>query len=139
MIVLDTNVISELLRPIPSERVVDWFRAQPQATLFTTVITRSELLYGICLMPIGKRRDLLQREVLAIFNVDLAGRVLNYESDAADAYAQIASARRTGGKPQGKPFDAMIAGIARSRGATLATRNIRDFEDCGVALIDPWQ
>ena len=139
MIVLDTNVLSELLRPVPDARVANWFRAQAQASLFTTVITRSEMLYGVCLLPPGKRRDVLLREVLALFTVDMAGRVLNYDGEAADAYAQIAAMRRANGRRHEKPFDAMIAGIVRSLGAKLATRNVRDFEGCGIGLIDPWQ
>lgn len=139
MIVLDTNVLSEMLRPVPDMRVTEWFRTQPQASLFTTVISRSEMLYGVCLLPQGRRRTLLEQEVLAVFSVDMIGRVLNYDSDAADAFAQIAAARRANGRRDDKPFDAMIAGIARSRGAKLATRNVRDFADCGIEVVDPWQ
>ena len=138
MIVLDTNVLSEVLRPVPNMRVLDWLRGQTQAALFTTVISRSEMLYGVLLLPKGGRRAMLQQEVDAVFSVDMAGRVLDYDSDAADAYAQIAAARRANGRRDDNPFDAMIAGIVRSRGASLATRNIKDFSDCGIVVIDPW-
>ncbi|MGE8642461.1 MAG: type II toxin-antitoxin system VapC family toxin [Achromobacter sp.] len=138
MILLDTNVISEILRPEPDPRVVDWVETQPRTALFTTTITRGELLYGVRLLPEGQRRDALLRAVLAIFASDLAGQVLNFDGEAADAYAEIAAERRAMGKPVSQ-FDAMIAGIARSRGASLATRNVKDFADCGINVIDPWR
>lgn len=138
MIVLHTNVLSEVLRPVPDTRVLSWLRGQTQAALFTTVISRSEMLYGVLLLPQGGRRAMLQQEVDAVFSVDMAGRVLDYDSDAADAYAQIAATRRANGRRDDNPFDAMIAGIARSRGASLATRNIKDFSDCGIVVIDSW-
>ena len=138
MIILDTNVVSELLRPVPDERVVAWVRAQRQSSLFTTVITLGEMLFGVCLLPEGRRRQELLREVIAVFSDDMAERVLDFGSEAADAYAEIAATRRSQGRPVSQS-DAMIAGIARSRGADLATRNVRDFESCGVRLINPWQ
>lgn len=137
MIVLDTNVLSEILRPAPDTRVVAWLGAQPRATLFTTTVTRGELLYGVRLMPDGQRKGLLLEAVLAVFATDLSGQVLNFDSDAADAYAEIAAVRRAAGKPISQ-FDAMIAAIARSRGADLATRNVKDFGDCGIQVINPW-
>jgi len=137
MIVLDTNVLSELMRPSPDAQVKDWLGAQPQAALFTTTVSRSEMLYGVHVLPEGVRKARLLQEVLAVFSVDMAGRVLSFDSDAADAYAEIAAARRANGKPISQ-FDAMIAGIVRSRGAELATRNVRDFEGCGIVVIDPW-
>lgn len=137
MIVLDTNVLSEALRPAPDHQAMDWFARQPRATLFTTTITRGELLYGALLLPQGKRRRFLLAAVQAIMDIDMAGKVLDFDSAAADAYAQIAAARRQSGRPISQ-FDAMIAAMARSRGPRLATRNVRDFADCGVTLIDPW-
>lgn len=137
MILLDTNVISELFRPTPNADVVDWMAGQPAAALFTSTITRGELFYGARRLPDGKRRDTLLRGLATLFNVRLSGRVLDYDSDAADAYADIAAARSASGRPT-SPFDAMIAGITRSRGARLATRNLKDFDGCGIALIDPW-
>ncbi|KIP17132.1 PIN domain protein [Burkholderia sp. MSHR3999] len=138
MIVLDTNVLSELLRPAPNLRVVDWFAGQSRAALFTTALTRGEMLYGVRLLPTGARRNGLMTAVKAIFDVDFAGRVLSFDWDAADAYAEIAADRRLAGTPVSQ-FDAMIAAIARSRGAAVATRNIKDFTGCGVELLDPWQ
>lgn len=138
MIVLDTNVLSELLRPRPEPRVVDWLRGQARSRLFTTAISRGEMLFGVLVLPDGQRRLRLQQEVLAIFATDMAGRVLPYDGDAADAHAEFAAMRRAQGRPVGQS-DAMIAGIARSRGASLATRNVRDFEGGGITLVDPWQ
>ena len=137
MIVLDTNVLSEALRPSPDAAVLAWLEAQPAMALFTTSITRAEVFYGLCLLPKGRRRDQLHEAVTAIFDEDFGHRTLPFDDPAADAYAQVAAARRSMGRPISQ-FDAMIVGIARSRGAALATRNARDFEDCGVALINPW-
>lgn len=137
MIVLDTNVLSEVLRPAPDQRVMAWLCKQPRAALFTTTVTRAELLYGIRLLPEGQRKSALLTAVRAIFESDLAGQVLSFDGEAADAYAEVAAERRAIGRPISQ-FDAMIAGVARSRGASLATRNVKDFADCGINVIDPW-
>ena len=137
MIVLDTNVISETLRPAPDAPVMAWLGSQPRPTLFTTTVTRGELFYGLLLLPDGRRRASLLNATHDIFDQDLAGQVLSFDSAAADAYAGIAASRRAAGQPISQ-FDAMIAAITRSRGASLATRNIKDFVDCGIELIDPW-
>jgi hypothetical protein len=137
VIVLDTNVLSELIRAQPDSKVAAWLSQQARSQLFTTAISRGEMVFGVLVLPIGERRQRLQQEVQAIFDIDMAGRVLPYDGDAADAHATFAAARRAQGRPVAMP-DAMIAGIARSRGATLATRNLRDFEGCGITLVDPW-
>ncbi len=137
MIVLDTNVLSETLRPLPDPRALAWLGAQSRLALFTTTVTRGELFYGIRLLPDGQRRTALLSAVQAIFGVDMAGQVLGFDGEAADIYAEIAAARKAAGRPISQ-FDAMIAAIARSRGASLATRNIKDFVDCGITVIDPW-
>jgi predicted nucleic acid-binding protein len=137
MIVLDTNVLSEMLKPIPDAQVMEWLKAQPRPSLFTTTVARGEILYGIRLLPEGRRRRGLWEAALAIFNEDLAGRVLSFDNDAADAYAEIGASRRAAGKPISQ-FDAMIAAMARSHGAILATRNAKDFEDCGIDVVNPW-
>lgn len=137
MIVLDTNVISELMRAEPAGTVLEWFAGQPVAGLFTTTVSQAEIYYGLSLLPEGKRRKELQNAARAMFEEDFAGRILPFDTDAAHAYADIASARRLGGQPISQ-FDAQIAGVARSRGAQLATRNLRDFVDCGISLVDPW-
>jgi len=137
VIVLDTNVLSELTRPVPEPKVLAWLEAQAAEALFTTAISRFEMLFGARILPPGRRRDQLLAEVAAIFSIDMIGRVLPYDEAAADAHAQIAAQRRVQGRPSGEA-DLMIAGIVRSHDATLATRNVKDFEDCGVVLIDPW-
>jgi predicted nucleic acid-binding protein len=137
MIVLDTNVLSETLRPKPSANVLTWMRSEPVSSLFTTTITEAELLYGIELLAPGKRRQSLEAVVGLIFTDDLAGRILPFDSAAAREYAEIAAARRRAGRPISEA-DARIAAIARSRGAALATRNVEDFAGCELQVIDPW-
>jgi predicted nucleic acid-binding protein len=137
VIVLDTNVLSGSMQPQPDDRVVAWLNGQTRSNLFTTAVTRGEMLYGVLILPDGQRKVHLQKEVAAIFAVDMAGRVPPYDEAAADAHATIAAARRAQGRPVNQP-GVMIAGIARAHGATLATRNVRDFEGCGIRLIDPW-
>jgi toxin FitB len=137
MIVLDTNVLSEVLRPAPEPRVVDWLKDQPRASLFTTTVTRGEILYGIRLLPAGKRRDGLWDAAIKIFDIDFAGQVLTFDNVAADEFAQISASRRAAGRPITQ-FDALIAGITRSRGAELATRNVTDFDACDIEVINPW-
>lgn len=137
MIILDTNVLSELIRLAPEPKVLAWLEAQTADVPFTTAVSRGEMLDGARILPTGRRRDNLLQEVEAIFSMDMAGRVLPYDSEAADAHAAIAAMCRVQGRPISQP-DAMIAGIAHSRGATLATRNVRDFEGCGIPLVDPW-
>lgn len=137
MIVLDTNVLSELLRSEPERRVIEWIETQPDTSLFTTTVTQGEILLGIAVLPSGRRRSALASAARAIFEEDLAARVLPFDGDAAVAFAEIGAARRATGRPISQ-LDAMIAAIAQSRGAVLATRNTRDFERCGVDLIDPW-
>ncbi len=137
MIVLDTNILSELLRPRPEAAVVAWIEALPATSVYTTAVTQSEILYGIALLPAGQRRRDLEKAVTAIFAEDLAGRILPFDSEAAGHYAAIAAQRRAAGQPISQ-FDAQIAAVTRSRGAHLATRNVRDFVDCGIGLVDPW-
>lgn len=137
MVVLDTNVISELFKVAPDPEVMAWVAGLPGEGLFTTAVTRSELLFGLYRMPEGRRRNELLQGVTRLFEQKLAGHVLAYDDAAADAHAEIAAARQAQGRPVGQS-DMMIAGISRSRGATLATRNLRDFEGCGITLVDPW-
>jgi hypothetical protein len=138
MIILDTNVLSELMRPTPAPKVVDWIGAQAAAGLYTTSITQAEILHGLMLMPPGRRRNALEAAALSMFADDFGGRILGFGTDAAPPYARIASDRRRAGRPISH-FDAQIAAIARSTGAALATRNRADFDGCGVTLVDPWQ
>ncbi len=137
MIVLDTNVLSEALRPAPDARFRAWFSGQPASTLFTTAISQAEMLYGLALLPHGRRRQALDAAIAAIFENEFPERVLPFDSPAAQAFATIMSRRRRAGKPMSQ-IDAQIAAIAASRGAAIATRNVQDFSDCGVALVNPW-
>src|SRR5258708_30863573 len=110
MIVLDTTVLSEPLRPTPSAKVLDWMRSQPKTALFTTTMTEAELLYGVALLPQGKRRDLLEAIVGRIFAVHLAGRIFPFDSAAAPGYPDLAAALRHSGRQMSEP-DARIAAI----------------------------
>ncbi|MDP4025814.1 type II toxin-antitoxin system VapC family toxin [Methylobacterium sp. NEAU 140] len=138
MIVLDTNVVSELMRPDPDAGVVAWIAAQPRDSLYTTSVTRAEILYGIAVLPAGRRRDRLAALVDAMFAEDFAGRVLPFDAAAAPHYARIVSGRRSAGAPI-DGFDALIAAITRMAGADIATRDAGGFADCGLTIIDPWQ
>ena len=137
MIVLDTNVLSELMKPVPAERVVGWMAAQPATSLYTTSITQAEILHGIMLLPSGRRRSAVETAAEAMFKEDFGGRILSFGSDAAHSYARIAVERRRAGRPISH-FDAQIAAIARSTGAAIATRNVTDYDACGVNVINPW-
>ena len=137
MTILDTNVLSEVMRPFPSTRVLRWMAAQPAGELFTTTITQAEILYGLELLPKGKRRTAFESAVEAMFDEDFAGRILPFDGAAAHMFAKIAAARRTLGRPITQ-FDAQVAAIARSRGAAVATRNTSDFDNCGVTVVNPW-
>lgn len=138
MIVLDTNVISEMLTTAPHAAVNAWLAAQPPASVFTTAITQAEILYGLRLLPDGRRRRDLEVAIEPIFSTDLHGRVLSFDPEAADAYAKLAVARRQAGRPISQ-FDAQIAAIALSRGASIATRNVIDFSDIGLTIVNPWE
>jgi toxin FitB len=137
VIVLDTNVLSEMMRPAPDQRAVAWLASQPMSGLFTTALTQAEILYGLTLLPPGRRRDDLFAAARPIFDEDMAGRILPFDTEAALAYPEIVAARRRGGHPISQ-IDAQIAAITLSRGARLATRNVRDFTDCGIEMINPW-
>jgi toxin FitB len=137
VIVLDTNVLSEVIRPAPAKAVLGWLAAQPATQLFTTAISEAEILYGIALLPKGRRRASLDQAVRRMFAEDFAERVLPFDGAAAEEFGAIAAARRRGGRPIAT-FDAQIAAIARACGAALATHNVADFAACGIAIVDPW-
>jgi len=138
MILLDTNVLSELMRPEPAPRVLEWIAAQPAQGLFTTSITQAEILHRVMLLPLGKRREAFEDAARAMFAEEFAGRILAFGADAAWAYACIAVDRRRAGRPISH-FDAQIAAIARCSGAAIGTRNVADFEGCGVEILNPWE
>ncbi len=138
MIILDTNVISEFMRVSPNPVVMDWISQQQSNNLFTTSITQAEVYYGLALLPEGKRRNDLESAARLMFEQDFEERILNFDSAAAVEYAALAAFRRQIGKPISQA-DAQIAAISKANRAVLATRNIPDFCDCQLILIDPWQ
>ncbi len=137
MIILDTNVLSELMRLAADRRVLAWVSAQAAASLFTTALSEAEIRYGVAVLPAGRRRKALDEAVAGLF-ADFGDRVLPFDSAAAQAYAAIAADRRKAGRPISFA-DAQIAAIARALGARLATRNTPDFDGCGIHVIDPWK
>lgn len=137
MIVLDTNVLSELLRAAADPAVLRWVAAQVPGSLHTTAVTQAEMLYGARQIAPGKRQQQLLASMSAMFEEDFTERVLPFDSDAADAYARIAAERKRVGKPISQ-FDAQIAAITLVNGAVLATRNVGDFKSCGLEVINPW-
>jgi len=137
MILLDTNVVSEVMKAAPNPAIIAWVDKAPRATLFVASVTEAELLYGVALLVPGRRRDGLARAICLTFARYFRGRVLPFDSAAASAFAEIAASRRKAGRPIGQS-DAQIAAIARSRKATLATRDKADFEGCEVTVVDPW-
>ena len=137
MIVLDTNVVSELLRPAPSRQVEAWLSAQDGAQVYFTAVGEAELRHGVAVLPEGRRRTALTKAIEDILGEDFRGRILPFDSAAAKAYAAIAAERRAAGRPISQ-FDCQIAAIARANAAAVATRNTSDFEACGIPLMDPW-
>lgn len=137
MIILDTNVVSELMAPTPTDMVMRWVGARSASSLYTTTITQAEILFSLRLLPKGKRRDRLEAAAETLFEKIFEGRVLAFGGNAARAYARIAAERRRRGTPMSS-MDAQIAGISRATGAALATRNVDDFDGCGIDVVDPW-
>lgn len=137
MIVLDTNVISELARPTPMPQVIDWLDRQDVSQIYVTSVTIGELLYGLIRMPAGRRRGELTVEVGRLLDDLFDGQTLEYTGQAAVEYARVVFARTRRGLPI-EPADAQIAAICRLNGASLATRNTRDFAETGVQVINPW-
>ncbi len=137
MVVIDTNIVSELMRAEPSAEVLIWMDNRPPRELFVTAVTEAEIRTGIALLPEGRRRQGLADACERAFGKLFAGRVLPFDSDAASAYAEIVLLRRALGHPASQT-DGQIAAIARSRGMAVATRNVRDFENMGIEIFDPW-
>jgi predicted nucleic acid-binding protein len=137
VIILDTNVVSESIAAQMAPAVVDWLDRQQPEELWLTAITVSELLYGVFRLPAGRRRERLEEVLNDVLNKDYRGRVLPFDADAAVEHARLVAKLRARGAPTGTE-DAMIAAIALTHGAKLATRNVKHFTNCGVALIDPW-
>jgi predicted nucleic acid-binding protein len=138
VIILDTNVISELTRPVPDSGVISWLDSLPAEETAITAITAAELRYGVSRMPDGRRKTELSEAVNALINADFRNRVEPFDVLAADQYADVVTARERAGQPI-SISDAQIAAICRVLNATLATRNTSDFTGAGVNLINPWK
>lgn len=138
MIVLDTNVISELVRPVPDVRVTTWLDEQAIPELHLTVITVAELGYGIARLPLGRRRDDLARQTGGLLERLFSRRVLPFDQSAAQLYGDVGATRDRLGRPI-EIADAQIAAICLHRDAALATRNTRDFDGLGLTLVNPWE
>jgi len=137
VIILDTDVLSEVLKPLPSSTVLAWLAARTPSAVFTTTITLAEILYGVEALPRGKRRTGLLSAVEKMFAAEFDGHILPFDEDAARLFAAIVASRDAAGRPISQ-LDAMIAAIARSHRAAVATRNAADFTGCGMQVIDPW-
>ncbi len=137
MLVVDTNVLSELMRPTPDPVIASWVAERTTSSLHLTAISEAELRFGLAIMPPGRRRDGLAEGLKRMLRTGFANRVLPFDSAAASSYAEIAAARRAMGRPMPEA-DCQIAAIARSRDMAVVTRNVRDFADAGIDVIDPW-
>jgi predicted nucleic acid-binding protein len=132
VILIDTNVISELMRPDPAPAVLAWFGEYDASALYLSAVGEGELRRGAVILPHGRRRRQLLDAIDAMIAEDFAGRVMPFDSKAAVAFADVFAARQRAGRPISFPA------TARAHGAALATRNVADFEGCGITVIDPW-
>jgi toxin FitB len=136
VIVVDTNVASEVMRREPAAAVLAWLAEQPSDDLYSTAITVAEIGYGIARLPDGQRRELLRATASEVF-LAFSDRILSFDARAAAYYAGVVVERERSGAPI-SGVDAQVASICLSHGATLATRNVKDFDGVGVALTNPW-
>jgi len=138
VIVLDTNVVSEPMRSVPSPHVIAWLDAQHVETLYLTTVTLAELRYGIAALPAGRRRTQLHQrledETLPLF----AGRILPFDEGSSRSYATLQATARGNGRTVGV-MDGMIAAVCAARGHAIATRNVRDFAQAGIDVVNPWE
>jgi toxin FitB len=138
MFLLDTNVLSAMMRAGLVPEVAAWTSRQPAELLFTTTVCQAEILAGLAVMPEGRRRSDLQVAARAMFLEDFDGRVLPFDIAAAVAYADLFALRRRAGRSTAT-VDLMIASIARCNGASVVTRNVADFDECGITVVNPWR
>jgi predicted nucleic acid-binding protein len=136
-VLLDTNVLSEILRSAPDPAVLAWFATQRDDDLFVSAVTQAEMFLGARLLPEGQRRHRLQDALRGLFEAESANPVLPFDGPAVNHYVEVVATRRSAGRPISH-FDAQTAAIALQNDLGLATRNIRDFEGCGVRLVNPW-
>ena len=137
MVILDTNVLSALMGSRPAPEVTGWIARQREESLFTAAICQAEILAGIAILPASRRRTALEAAARAVFMDDFEGRVLPFDAEAAEAYADIFAVRRAAGLST-PPNDLMIAAIARVRRAEIATRDVGGFDGCGLTVVNPW-
>ncbi|NBF41121.1 MAG: PIN domain-containing protein [Spirochaetes bacterium] len=137
MILIDTNVVSETMRPRPDQRVIAWLNETETVTLYVSTITIAEIESGIEILPFGERRLDLERRFRRFIDEGFAQRVLHFDTEAARSYARIMSHRRSVGRPLAS-LDGQIASIAQSKGCALATRNVADFSECGLKVVNPF-
>ena len=137
MIILDTNVVSEFMREQPDHSVVEWISKHKPIHLGVTTIAIAEIQKGLCRLPKGKRRTSLENSFMTFISEGFHGRIFSFDEDSAYAYGDIAAQREKAGFNI-DAVDLMIAAIARTYKATIATRNMKDFEGCGIAIVNPW-
>lgn len=137
MIILDTNVLSALMQRQPDPQVVGWLDEQPAESIWLSSVTVFEARYGLALLAAGRHKDILEQQFEALLQEDLQNRVLFFDSQAAEYSAQLAADRKQRGRPVDMR-DTFIAGIAVARRATIATRNVRHFDDVSVPVVNPW-
>jgi predicted nucleic acid-binding protein len=138
MIILDTNVLSALMRPSLNRSVIVWLDGQPRTSVWTTAISVMEVRFGLSIGAAGRQRDARAVEFERVIADDLQDRILPFDREAAEQTGILLAARQRGGKPRDMR-DSMIAGIVLAQRATLATRNVRHFDDLNVPVVDPWQ
>ena len=138
MIILDTNVLSALMRPAPDEAVIAWLDEQPGSSVWTTAVTVLEIRFGLQILPAGKRRSGLMRAFESVLLDQLEQRIAPFDAAAAQHAAELMASRHRKGRP-GDLRDTMLAGIVLAQRATLVTRNTRHFEDLTAPVLNPWQ
>jgi hypothetical protein len=137
MIILDTNVVSEIMRPKPDERVIRWLDRQPHSSIWTTSVTVFEVCFGLEAMPIGKRRTAMMASFERWLGEIVQQRIAGYDETAARRSAELAAGRERRGRPDDLR-DTMIAGIVLASNAKIATRNVKHFEDIASSVVNPW-
>ena len=138
MIILDTNVLTALMLRVPDTHVVRWLDRQPRESTWTTSVSVFEVRFGLATMPRGKRQMALEEEFQRLLSEDLENRVLDFDVESATKAATFGAERRRLGRPV-ETRDLQIAGIAMARRGSIVTRNARDFEGAGIAIVDPWR
>ena len=138
IVVVDTNVVSELVRPVPDPNVMKWFDDQDAYTLYLSAVVEAELRRGTALLPFGQRRNRLIAEIDTMIEDEFEGKVLPFERSAACEFAYIYADRSASGR-QISFSDCLIAATARAHEAAVATRDVNDFEGCGIEVINPWK